>query len=156
MAVTLPPDRPARNAALDGLAVERLEVPDAASGMAASLRRGAARAAQGDWSGLMVLPADMPEMTTEALMDMLAAFGTDPRRIWRGQSADGTPGHPAIFPRDLWPELAMLSGDTGGSPVIRAHPERVGRVTLPGRMALTDLDTPEDWAAWRNERPAGG
>ncbi len=156
VAVTLPPDRPARAAVLDGLAVERLEVPDAASGMAASLRAGAARAADGPWTGLMILPADMPEMTTDALIAVLSAFAAEPDRIWRGQSAEGRAGHPAVFPRDLWSSLAQLTGDTGGSPVIRANPDRVSAVILPGRMALTDLDTPEEWAAWRAGLREGG
>jgi CTP:molybdopterin cytidylyltransferase MocA len=100
----------------------------------------------------MILPADMPELTAEALTTVIASFEAVPDRIVRARSASGQPGHPAIFPRSLWPELSAISGDTGGVSVIRAHPERVTFVNLPGDMATLDLDTPEEWQAWRARR----
>lgn len=147
--VTLPPDRPERARALAGLEAETILVPDAAEGMAASIRRAMAVIAPLPQAGVMILPADMPEFTAEALSGMIAAFAAAPERIWRGADAGGTAGHPAIFPRALWGELAAVTGDRGGIGVIRAHPELVSLSPLPGAMALTDLDTPEDWAAWR-------
>jgi CTP:molybdopterin cytidylyltransferase MocA len=149
--VSLPPERPDRWAALAGLAVTPLPVPDAADGMSASLRAGVAAAGQmarDGPAGLMVLPADMPAFTTAALAEVAAAFAAAPGRIWRGAAEDGEPGHPAVFPRDLWAALAQVTGDRGGREVIRAEAGRVACLPLPGRMALIDLDTPEDWAAW--------
>ncbi|PZQ99668.1 MAG: CTP--molybdopterin cytidylyltransferase [Cereibacter sphaeroides] len=148
--VTLAPDRPLREAALAGLDLLKVAVPDATTGMSASLRRGVATAsALPDCPGVMILPADMPEFTTDILSAMSEAFLAQPDRILRGASGD-QPGHPAIFPADLWPELLQISGDQGGISVIRAHPERVVLIALPDRVAITDLDTPEDWAAWRS------
>ena len=63
--VTLPPDRPARLAALQGLAVTPIIVTDAARGMAASLIAGL-RALPAASPVLMVL-ADLPDLTTEDL-----------------------------------------------------------------------------------------
>ena len=97
----------------------------------------------------MILPADMPGFTTAALSSLIGQFQTDPTRILRGGTADGQPGHPAIFPRDLWPALAKVTGDEGGRSVIQGNKDRVRVIPLPGPMALLDLDTPEDWAAWR-------
>jgi CTP:molybdopterin cytidylyltransferase MocA len=54
-----------------------------------------------------------------------------------------------IFPHDLWPALASVTGDEGGRPVIQANKGRVRVIPLPGPMAQLDLDTPEDWAAFR-------
>jgi CTP:molybdopterin cytidylyltransferase MocA len=150
--VTLPPDRPERASVLAGLEVRQIPVPDAASGMSASLRRGVEQAGRLTQAGLMILPADMPELTTNALQTVIAAFDAAPDRILRARSASGQPGHPTIFPRSLWPELSGISGDTGGIAVLRAHPERVTFVDLPGDMATLDLDTPEDWQAWRARR----
>lgn len=148
--VTLPPDRPLREAALAGLDLLKVAVPDATTGMSASLRRGvAAASAMARCPGLMILPADMPEFTAEILLAMIEVFLAQPNHILRGASGD-QPGHPAIFPADLWPELSQVSGDQGGISVIRAHPERVVLIALPDRVAITDLDTPEDWAAWRS------
>jgi CTP:molybdopterin cytidylyltransferase MocA len=148
--VTLPPDRPARAAALKGTGVLTRILPDAAEGMAASLRAGA-RAAGG--RALMVLPADMPEIDATDLATLIAESSARPDAILRGTAADGTPGHPVVFPPDLLPELATLHGDEGARAVLRRHAPRIHPVPLPGQHALTDLDTPEDWAAWRAANP---
>ena len=146
--VALPPDRPARSAATAGQA-EALPVPDAREGMAASIRAGVARS--GDAAGLMILPADMPELTTADLAAALSAFDAGRDLIWRCASATGKPGHPVIFPARDFPALAALQGDTGARMVLQAEAPRVTLIALPDQHALTDLDTPEDWAAWREK-----
>ncbi|MGB3754105.1 MAG: hypothetical protein WA954_09435, partial [Parerythrobacter sp.] len=67
-------------------------------------------------------------------------------------AADLTPGQPVIFPRRLFPALAELQGDVGGRAVLTR--EVVVTVPLAGRRALVDLDTPEEWAAWRARSPS--
>ncbi|NHB77229.1 nucleotidyltransferase family protein [Rhodobacter calidifons] len=149
--VTLPPEAEARRAALAGLDVRIVEIPDASQGMSRSLVRGLASVAAmrpDHVAGLMILPADMPDFTPPALDRLIAAFRGDPGQIWRGATADGEPGHPIIFPRDLWPALAQVSGDEGGRSVLQVNRDRVRLLPLPGRMATRDLDTPEDWAAY--------
>ncbi|WP_369022861.1 nucleotidyltransferase family protein [Rhodovulum iodosum] len=146
--VTLPPGADARRAALAGLALRCVEVPDAAEGMAASLRAGVA-ALPADADAVMVVLADMPEIGAAALAAMLKAGHAAPGAILRATAPDGTPGHPVIFPRRLFPELGRLSGDRGARDILKAQAGRVVAVPLPGDQALTDLDTPEDWAAWR-------
>lgn len=150
--VTLPVFAPAREAALSGLPVARIGVPDAALGMSRSLVQGLAEVEArnpGATDGIMVLPADMPGFTVAALTDLIARFVAEARCIWRGADEEGQKGHPTIFPRDLWAELAAVTGDEGGRSIIKAHPDRVRLLPLPGRMATLDLDTPEDWAAYR-------
>ena len=144
--VTLRDPDPDRRAALEGLAVTILAVPDAALGMSASFRA----VADLD-SALMILPADMPDLTGDDLAAMIAAFCATPDVILRG-SAGLVPGHPVIWPRVLVPEFANLHGDEGARALLRQHPVRLH--PLPGRNALTDLDTPEDWAAWRARQAA--
>lgn len=149
--VTLPPASDARRAALDGCAATLVEVPDTAEGMSRSIIRGLAEVSAGDpgpQDGLMILPADVPGFSTKAFADLIARFCAAPDLIWRGSTHDGTPGHPAIFPRDLWQELAKITGDEGGRSVLKRHADRVRLLPLPDRMAVLDLDTPEDWAAW--------
>ena len=150
--VVLAPDRPLRTAALEGLPLRQVIAPDAAQGMTASLRAGIRAAPKAP--GLMVLPADMPGFATADLALMIALFLQDPTRLLRGASAAGQPGHPAIFPADLWPALVALSGDEGGRAVIMANLSRLTLVPLPGDRATLDLDTPEDWDHWR--RVTGG
>lgn len=152
--VTLPPGATARAAALAGLDVARAEVADAAEGMAASLRAGAAAAAADGHAGLMVLPADMPDIETADIRGMLDAFAAAPapRPILRATTADGHPGHPVILPARLFPALADVFGDTGGREVLRTHAGDLLLHALPGARAVTDLDTPEAWARWRAAR----
>jgi CTP:molybdopterin cytidylyltransferase MocA len=149
--VTLPPAAEARQKALADCAVTLVSVPDAALGMSRSIVRGGAAigaAGSGGRDGVMILPADMPAFSTGALADMISRFRAEPELIWRGGTSDGTPGHPAIFPHDLWGELGAVSGDEGGRSVLKRHSDGVRLVPLPGRMAMLDLDTPEDWAAF--------
>lgn len=139
--VTLRVDDVARRACLADLPVTILSVANAALGMSASLQ--AARTT----NALMILPADMPEITGTHLSFLIEEF--DQIHILRATAADGTPGHPVIFPADLVPALQTLSGDAGAGSILRAHSERLRLIALPDQVATTDLDTPEDWAAWR-------
>ena len=145
--IVLAHDRPLRLAALAGMDIKLVIATDAAQGMTASLRAGIGAAPKAP--GLMVLPADMPGLEAADLSQMIARFVQDPDRLLRGTSDTGQPGHPAIFPADLWPALAALTGDEGGRSVIMANRSRLTLVPLPGDRATLDLDTPEDWDRWR-------
>lgn len=147
--ITLPGPDHARAKALADLPVDLIPVPDAEEGMAASIRAGV-RALPATASAVMILPADMPDLTTEDLITMAEAWRTDPTRIHRATSQDGRPGHPVIFPQTTFDDLKRLVGDQGARPLLRSAP--VTLVTLPAEHALTDLDTPEAWAAWRARR----
>jgi CTP:molybdopterin cytidylyltransferase MocA len=146
--VTLPPDRPARAAALVGLQAHLVTVPDAGTGMATSLRAGVATLPEG--GAVMVLLADMPEVDGADLRAMIDAYRTTPGQIHRAVTPAGVPGHPVIFPPSARAALLALQGDTGARALLADAD--VVQVTLPHAHATTDLDTPEDWAAWR----AGG
>ncbi|SPH17863.1 Molybdenum cofactor guanylyltransferase [Defluviimonas aquaemixtae] len=149
--VTLPnsgPMLPARRTALMGLSVRALEIGDYHDGMAASLRAGAR--AVGPVEGLMVLLPDMPDVTPEDLGKLIAVFAEDPTRPVRATAEDGTEGHPVIFPRRLFQEMSVLTGDRGGRVIL--DEENVRFCALSGRNAVIDLDTPEDWQAWRDRR----
>lgn len=145
---TLPgPDHP-RAACLDGLKVLPVFVADAAEGMGASIRAGVAALPDG-CDAVMILPADLPELTEVDLARMLSVQAAQPGAILRAIDCDGRPGHPVVFPADLFASLAACRGDTGARDLLRDHAGRVVTVPLPDRHATTDLDTPEDWAAWR-------
>ena len=147
--VVVPPDADARRGAIDGLDAEIVEARDCAEGMAASLQAGLA-AAPKETDAVMVVLADMPEIGAEVMGKLIAAF--DPgegREICRAVAADGTPGHPVLFGRRFFEALAGLAGDRGARDVVTASPEFIADVAMAGRGPLVDLDTPEDWAAWR-------
>ncbi len=150
--VVLPPEAPTRRAALAGLGLNIVEAADWAEGMAASIRAGLAAASGAD--AVVILLADMPEVSAGDIDRLIAAFDPEEgREICRAVSAEGVPGHPVLFGRRFFETLAGLTGDRGAREVLREAPEFVTEVPTAGRSALVDLDTPEDWAAWR---AAGG
>jgi len=130
------------------LAVTPLIVPEAAEGMSGTLRGAVAQLP--DCAAFLVVLADLPLIDADAMRavcDLRA--GVPDALIWRGTTEDGKPGHPILFDARLRPEFEDLHGDAGGEAIVRRHP--VATVALPGKAARLDLDTPEDWAAFRAE-----
>jgi len=144
----------AREAALKGCGARVVHNAESAEGMASSLRAGLSAISAGA-DAVLVTPADMPLLGPAHIDAVIAAF--DPvagRAICRARDAEGRPGHPVLFGRRFFEALSRLSGDQGARPVIADHPEFVVEVPTPGRGATTDLDTPEDWRALRDEKGA--
>ena len=146
--VTLPKGDTARQDVLAGLSVDIAAI-DASEGMAASLRTGAAWAKEA--AGLMIHLADMPDLESPDLAKLLGTFADAPDQVHRAASEDGVPGHPVIVPARLFPDLLRLQGDHGAREMLAKEAD-IRLHQLPGTRALTDLDTPEDWAAWRAKR----
>lgn len=90
-------------------------------------------------SACLIALADMPWLRADTCMQVAAA--TRRHRIvaptWQGRR-----GHPVAFARDLWPELAALSGDVGARSVLMRHPVHELVVDDPG--VLADVDAPGD------------
>ena len=147
--VTLP-NMEHQRASLIGSATP-IMVPDASDGMAASIRRGVA-ALPKYIKAVMILPADMPELTSQDFLAVLQAYTSEDRAILRGASADGRPGHPVLFPRECFEDLIVLKGDQGARALLKSGTYSVRLVPLPEEHALTDLDTPEAWARWRAQQ----
>ncbi len=147
--VVLPPDGAARAAVLSGLGVRHVTAQAAAEGMGASLRAGiAALSPQAD--AVIVALADMPDVTAGVYDALMAAF--DPEagaEICRAVSAGGQPGHPVLFGRRFLEPLSEVSGDVGARDVVRAGADYLRDVPVAGEAAVTDLDTPAQWAAYR-------
>ncbi len=142
--VVIPQGNTARAQALEGLSCDIVTVP-AGQGMSASLKAGT----QGVTGPVLIVLADMPEVTAHDMHLMIALSRQAPRAILRAAAQDGTPGNPVLFPADLLPDLQTIKGDKGARDLLKRHAARVHLIPLPGQNALTDLDTPEDWASWR-------
>lgn len=125
-----------------------IAVPDWHRGMSASIKAGVA-ALPDNTPGVMILPGDMPDLTTSDLLALADTAQNHPSSIIRATAPDGTPGHPVVFPNELFDQLQSLTGDQGARAVIRAHQQRLHPHVISGTRALTDLDTPQDWAIWR-------
>ena len=85
--------------------------------------------------------ADQPLLRRESVRAMLDAYQTTPDRIV-ALAHGGVRGNPCVFPAEFFSELCALSGDTGGSAVIRRHPERLRLFEAEARE-LADVDTPD-------------
>ncbi len=146
--VVLAEGQKARHAALDGVAgIDIITIP-AGGDMSDSLKAGI----MGLDGAVMVLLADLPGLTAHDLYLMLSLAQMHPEAILRAADDQGNPGHPIVFPADLLPEIAQITGDAGARAVLQAHANRVVHIPLPDQHATTDLDTPEDWAKWRAAR----
>lgn len=149
--VVLGPGQEARRAALADIPCTMVEAP-AGAGLGASIAAGVS----GGAGPVMLVLADMPEITAADLHLLATLAARAPEAILRAAAADGTPGHPVVFPADLRGALAALDGDTGARALLQAEAGRVVLLPLAGRRALTDLDTPEDWADWRTRAAPPG
>ena len=145
--VTLPPDRPLRLAALQNLQLGVIEVPDADLGLSRSIKAGNAAVPAG--LSLILWLADLPEITKDDLLRLARAAQAAPDAIIRATTAAGKPGHPIVFSNKFRAELNTLAGDEGARDILKQHASETIFVPLPGNRALTDLDTPDDWAKWR-------
>ena len=114
-------------------------------GQGASIAAGIG-ALPGACDGILIVPADMPALTTSFIDGLIAAFVADDgcRIVFPVRGDVQYP--PAIFPADLAPELATLDGDAGGKRVIASHPDRVAPfvVSADDRALLDDIDTVAD------------
>ena len=147
--IALPPDDNTRAGVAHAAGARTIIVEAVPPGMGESISAlaGEAERMGADW--LLLLLADMPELEAQDLGALLsAASAASEGTVIRAASVEGRPGHPVVFPRDMFPSLRRLGGDTGAREVV-SEARRVVLVPLPGNRALTDLDTPEAWEAWR-------
>ncbi len=150
----LRPDDPARQAALADTRARIVTNPRATEGMGTSIAAGIGALGR-EVDAAAILPADMPEITAADVDRLVAAFDPEEgRAIVRAVNPEGTGGHPVLFGRRFFEALRGLEGDRGARAIVDEHPEFVVDVTLHGRAAETDLDTPEAWERWRSEQPA--
>ncbi len=112
--------------------------PDWPAGMGSSVRVGLA--ALPDVSAVVVLPVDVPGVTSAAVARLMAVAGPD---VLARASYDGVPGHPVVIGRSHWPGvIASAVGDVGARDYLRTHD--VLDVPCADVALGTDVDRPED------------
>ncbi len=110
-----------------------------AEGVSRTIRLGTAQMLH--CSGILYMVADQPFLQQETVRRIAARWRAEPGCI-AAAAADGRRGNPCLFPARFFPELLALTGDRGGSAVIRAHPEALRLVETDARE-LADCDTPQ-------------
>jgi CTP:molybdopterin cytidylyltransferase MocA len=128
-------ERLARAVADDVIVVTPELNPDAAEGIASSIRVGVRRA--GPNARILILLCDQPLITIEHLHNLLAI---DAPIVATGYA--GIAGVPAVFAPEFVPDLLALRGDRGARAVIEAHRD-VTRV-VPFEEAAVDIDSADD------------
>ncbi len=146
--VALPAHNHPRALALDGVPHYPLVLPGSAEGMGGTLRDGVA--ALPPCPRFLIVAADLPGLTAQDLTVMAGAVPV-PGGIVIATGANAQLGHPVVFDAALRPGFATLGGDDGARAVVQAHKARMQTLALPHDHATRDLDTPEDWAAFRSE-----
>ncbi|ABD55406.1 nucleotidyltransferase family protein [Jannaschia sp. CCS1] len=146
--IILGPDQARRHAALADLDAHIVEA-EGEDGMAASIRAGVKEVKT---RSVMIVLADMPEITASDLHLLLSLHAQGLSPIIQAATHDGTPGQPVVFAAKYLKKLAALQGDEGAKSILTAHRHDVVRIPLQGDRATLDLDTPEAWAAWRASR----
>lgn len=102
-----------------------------------------------DCDAILFTVADQPLLRSASLERLICAWQDNPQCIV-GAFSGGKRGNPNIFPRVFFPELMALTGDTGGSAVIRANGDRYLPIELPS-AELTDVDTVDELARLQHQ-----
>jgi molybdenum cofactor cytidylyltransferase len=127
-----------------------------AKGMGTSIAAGVAALPSGI-DGVLIAQGDMPGVNT-ALVNMLARRFTEAgsdRITAPWLTGHGRFGNPVVWPRRLFPALAALTGDIGGKALLIAEAGTIERVAIADHSAATDIDTPDQLAAYSARNPPG-
>jgi molybdenum cofactor cytidylyltransferase len=131
-----------------------VENPDFLKGQLSSIKTALPQVGA-EAAGALIHLADHPMVRAEtfaAVVDSYWRVGK-PIAIARHQ---GRRGHPVLFAREMFVELAAAPEDQGARAVVAADPSRVSYVDVDDPGVLTDLDTPEDLERAGLARPPGG
>lgn len=129
---------------------------DPAAGASLTVRLGTRHLADAD--ALLFAVADQPLLTAGSVEKLIALYRENPTRIVSLAHGERR-GNPAIFPREYFEELQSLSGDSGGSAVIKEHPEALLLCGVEDERELLDVDTVKELNALlehTRREPSGG
>ena len=148
--VVVPPDSPARVAALAAVSPMLVIHAGRDAGMASSIRAGIA-ALPGDAEAVVIALADQPGVLPSVVRRLCDRWRAGGVAAVAPRYRDGR-GHPVLFGRETFGALSRLAGDVGARAVLDALGDELAIVSVDDR-APADLDTPEALraldAAWQ-------
>jgi molybdenum cofactor cytidylyltransferase len=133
-------------AALAGLDLRIVHNPDFAQGLGTSLRAGV-KAVPADTDGAVICLADMPQVSSDLIDQLIAAFDPEKGALVVVPTLDGKRGNPVLWSRRFFPDLMTIDGDVGARHFIAGYAEAVTEVPVTGDAAFLDVDTAETLAA---------
>lgn len=128
--------------------IEFYRAPDSAKGMGSSLANAIHKA--DTWQAALVMLGDMPYVQQPTLKAILAAYQPGSGAIIV-PTLHGRPGHPVLFDRCYFDEIASLEGDEGARSILAAHPDKIIHVDVNDEGIFLDIDTPEDLQSCRSD-----
>ena len=128
-----------------GFTVVRNDRPE--DGLSRTVRLGTEAMAGCD--AILYQVADQPLLRRESVGRLIALWREHPEKI-AAVSGGGRRGNPCLFPARFFPELLALTGDCGGSRVIRQHEDELMLLEVDARE-LADVDTPQALAEVERE-----
>jgi molybdenum cofactor cytidylyltransferase len=132
--------------AVAGLPVICVFNPDAAAGQSTSVRTGLAAIPPEVEAAVFIL-GDQPGVDPNVIDALISSWRVS-RPPVVAPLYDDRIGNPVLFDRRVFPELALLEGDAGARPVVRAYQDSGELHLIPvARAAPPDVDTEADYAA---------
>jgi molybdenum cofactor cytidylyltransferase len=136
--VVIPPDSPARVAALEGIPAVMVEHAGRDEGMASSIRAGLAAMAD-DVAAAVIALADQPLVSPLVLRALCERWRAAPTSAVAPQYRDGR-GNPVLFDRAQFTALAELRGDRGARGLLDRLGAECALVPVDASMPV-DVDT---------------
>jgi len=127
--------------AVKGLPVECVHNPDWEQGQSSSVRTGI-ESLPPQVGGAMFLLTDQPFIPPE-LIQQLVKEHTINRIPIIYPEVNGKRANPVLFDREIFPDLAKLTGDKGGRALFDSYKTR--SVNWENDLIRKDIDTPEDY-----------
>ena len=104
-----------------------------------------------DADGAIVCLGDMPQVDSQLIDRLIAAFDPERGALVVVPTFDGRRGNPVVWSRRFFHDLMSIAGDIGARHLIGSYAEAVVEVPVAGEAALTDVDTPESFSAVKAE-----
>lgn len=119
--------------------------PDYKKGMSTSIKKALSELnIQNHYDGFCVLLGDQPFISSDIINSLIEAFQKGKKEIVVPYFQN-KPGNPVLFDIAWKEEFMNITGDVGGRILIKAHPDRVKKITLNNEGILFDIDREEDY-----------
>lgn len=119
-----------------------LHNPNAKNGIGSSVALAVSNVPDGT-TRLLVALGDMPQVKPDTVRLLIQESAHGDANIW-APTYQGKRGHPVIFAKCWFDELANLNNDQGGAMLFRHERAKLAFVAVDDPGILIDIDTPED------------
>ena len=146
-------DRELRDVIAHGeVSVRYVVNPDPGRGQLSSLVSGLGAAEAAGADAVLVMPVDMPLVSSSTISSAIGEMRSRPAPIVR-VSFQGQHGHPVIFHRDVFDDLRHADVSIGARDVVRRYAGQVVELAVEDPGVIRDFDFPEDYRAVFNRDP---